>query len=213
MFCLSDHGSNSAILTRKKKITRPLPPTKPHNSDVRTREYLTASEIRLLKEAAAKAPQNGFRDKWLISIVYAHALRVSEATDLRWDHVDFGRAKIHINRLKNGDPSVHTLEGDELRALRQLRRDHPESDFIFNSQRQGPLSARQVHTIVARAGKAAGIKFLVHPHQLRHAKGFQLAGRGADLRAIQGYLGHKVIQHTVLYTKLDSRKYKGFGRD
>lgn len=167
-------------MARKKKTTRPLPPTKPHNSDVRTREYLTASEIRVLKEAAAKAPQNGFRDKWLISIIYAHALRVSEATDLRWEQVDLAKARIHINRLKNGDPSVHYLEGEELRALRQLRREHPESDFVFNSQRQGPISARQVHTIVARAGQAAGISFPVHPHQLRHAKGYQLASRGED---------------------------------
>lgn len=77
----------------------------------------------------------------------------------------------------------------------------------------GPLSSRQVHTIIARAGEAAGITFPVHPHMLRHAKDFQLAGRGEDTRAIQGYFGHKAIQHTVLYTKLDPKQYKGFGKD
>jgi type 1 fimbriae regulatory protein FimB/type 1 fimbriae regulatory protein FimE len=199
-------------LPKKKKSAKPLPPVKPHNSDVRSREYLTAAEIKVLKSAASKAPLNGFRDRWLVSIIYAHALRVSEACDLRWDQVDLQRAKLHVNRLKNGDPSVHYLEGEELRALRQLRREHPDSDFVFNSQRQGPLSARQVHTIIARAGEAAGIKFPVHPHMLRHAKGYQLASKGEDTRAIQGYFGHKAIQHTVLYTKLDSKRYKGFGR-
>jgi type 1 fimbriae regulatory protein FimB/type 1 fimbriae regulatory protein FimE len=200
-------------LAKKKKSSQPLPPVKPHNSDVRSREYLTASEIKVLKSAASKAPLNGFRDRWLVSIIYAHALRVSEACDLRWDQVDFKRARLHVNRLKNGDSSVHYLEGEELRALRQLRRDHPDSDFVFNSQRQGPLSARQIHTIIARAGEAAGIKFPVHPHMLRHAKGYQLASKGEDTRAIQGYFGHKAIQHTVLYTKLDSKRYKGFGKD
>jgi type 1 fimbriae regulatory protein FimE len=202
-----------APVKRKSKSSRPLPPNKPRNVDVRSREYLTAGEIRSLKSAASKAPLNGFRDRWLIAIIYAHALRVSEACDLRWDQVDLQRAKLHVNRLKNGDPSVHYLEGEELRAFRQLRRDHPDSDFVFNSQRQGPLSSRQVHTIIARAGEAAGITFPVHPHMLRHAKGFQLAGRGEDTRAIQGYFGHKAIQHTVLYTKLDPKRYKGFGRD
>jgi len=48
---------------------------------------------------------------------------------------------------------------------------------------------------------------------LRHAKGYQLASKGVDTRAIQGYLGHKNIQHTVLYTKLDAKRFKGFGRD
>jgi len=48
---------------------------------------------------------------------------------------------------------------------------------------------------------------------LRHARGFRLAEQGADTRAIQAYLGHKNIQHTVLYTKLDPKRFKGFGRD
>ncbi len=51
---------------KKSKSSRPLPPNKPRNADVRSREYLTAGEIRLLKSAASKAPLNGFRDRWLI---------------------------------------------------------------------------------------------------------------------------------------------------
>jgi type 1 fimbriae regulatory protein FimB/type 1 fimbriae regulatory protein FimE len=186
---------------------------KPRNLDVRVREYLTPNEVKRLKEAAAKASRHGFRDSLLISMTYRHAFRVGEVIDLRWDQVDFKAGRLHVNRLKNGDPSVHYLEGDELRALRQLKRDYPESDFVFASQRQGPLSARSVHNIVAKAGEFAGISFPVHPHMLRHAKGYQLASRGEDTRAIQGYFGHKNIQHTVLYTKLDPKRFKGFGRD
>ncbi len=70
-----------------------------------------------------------------------------------------------------------------------------------------------MHKIIARAGVEAGIEFPVHPHMLRHAKGYQLASHGIDTIAIQAYLGHKNIQHTVIYTKLDSKRFKGFGRD
>jgi type 1 fimbriae regulatory protein FimB/type 1 fimbriae regulatory protein FimE len=146
-------------------------------------------------------------------MMYRHGLRVSEAIDLKWDQLSLQSGKFHVTRLKNGDPSVHYLEGDEIRALRKLERDNPDSPFVFCSQRQGPLSPRTVHAIVARAGEDAGIKFPVHPHMLRHAKGFQLASKGIDTRAIKGYLGHKNIQHTVLYTQLDPRRFKGFGRD
>ena len=201
-------------MVKKAKAAKTLPPTKPRNVDVRSREYLTAREIKLLKSAASKAPQNGFRDRCLVSMIYAHALRVSEACDLRWEHVDLKKGKLHVERLKNGDPSIHYLEDDELIALKQLRRDHPDSNFVFNSQRGGPISSRQVHTIIARAGEAAGIEEPVHPHMLRHSKGFQLAAKGADTLAIQGYFGHKAIQHTALYTKLDPKqRYKGFGKD
>ena len=206
----SSQTSFSAKSAKKKNSD---PPAKPRNEDVRSREYLTPAEVKRLKEAVRDNGRHGLRDWLLVTIMYRHALRAGEAVDLRWDQVDLGRGRLHVNRLKNGDPSVHHLEGDEVRSLRKLQRDYPESDFVFASERKGPLTTRTVHHIIARAGEAAGIKFPVHPHMLRHAKGYQLASRGEDTRAIQAYMGHRNIQHTVLYTKLDSRRFKGFGRD
>ena len=146
-------------------------------------------------------------------LMYRHGLRVGEVVELKWDQIDPRTGKLHVNRLKNGDPSVHYIEGDELRALRKLHCDYTDSPFVFSSERGGPLSTRTVHAMVARAGIEANIKFPVHPHMLRHARGYQLASKGVDTRAIQAYLGHKNIQHTVLYTKLDPSHFKGFSKD
>ena len=52
-----------------------------------------------------------------------------------------------------------------------------------------------------------------HPHMLRHACGFALAAKGHDTRALQAYLGHKNIQHTVRYTELSPTRFKTFWRD
>jgi type 1 fimbriae regulatory protein FimB/type 1 fimbriae regulatory protein FimE len=52
-----------------------------------------------------------------------------------------------------------------------------------------------------------------HPHMLRHACGFKLANDGVDARAVQHYLGHKDIQHTVRYTELRSDRFNGFWKD
>ncbi|WP_413166825.1 tyrosine-type recombinase/integrase [Capilliphycus salinus ALCB114379] len=49
----------------------------------------------------------------------------------------------------------------------------------------------------------------VHPHQLRHACGYYLANSGQDTRAIQDYLGHCNIQHTVRYTQLSPSRARG----
>jgi site-specific recombinase XerD len=75
------------------------------------------------------------------------------------------------------------------------------------------MTRRTVHHVVAEAGKAAGIEFPVHPHQLRHACGFYLANNGQDTHAIQMYLGHKNIQHTVRYTELSSGRFRDFWKD
>jgi type 1 fimbriae regulatory protein FimB/type 1 fimbriae regulatory protein FimE len=191
----------------------PCPPTKIPNREKRSREYLTQTEVKQMIDAAKTAGRHGSRDALLILICYRHGLRVSELTDLRWEQFDFDNGLFHVNRLKNGTPSVHFLEGDEIRALRKLRRDYPNSPFVFASERRGPLSVNAIHKIVVRAGQIAGIELSVHPHMLRHGKGYQLASKGIDTRAIQAYLGHKNIQHTVIYTNLDPSRFRGFGKD
>ncbi|WP_445316155.1 tyrosine-type recombinase/integrase [Microcoleus vaginatus] len=53
----------------------------------------------------------------------------------------------------------------------------------------------------------------MHPHMLRHACGFYLASIGHDTRAIQAYLGHKNIQHTIRYTELSPDCFQNFWLD
>ncbi len=184
-------------------------PSRPKNRDVRSREYLTREEVDALMSAAGKVGRHQLRDRTLILMTYRHGLRVSEAVDLKWDQIDLKAGRIHVNRLKNGNAATHFLEGDEIRALRRVRREYAGSPFVFSTERGGPLSRSTVNKLVERAGRLAGISFPVHPHMLRHACGFYLANRGVDTRTIQDYLGHKSIQHTVKYTQLTPHKFKG----
>ena len=55
--------------------------------------------------------------------------------------------------------------------------------------------------------------FKAHPHMLRHACGYALTNRGHDTRALQAYLGHNNIQHTVRYTELSPTRFKDFWRN
>jgi type 1 fimbriae regulatory protein FimE len=114
---------------------------------------------------------------------------------------------------KNGLPSVHPLRGPELRALRRLKAQDGASPYVFTTERGGPMTDSNVRKLVARAGEAAKLGFPVHPHMLRHACGFALANAGHDTRAIQQYLGHKNIQHTVRYTELAPNRFRDFWRD
>jgi type 1 fimbriae regulatory protein FimB/type 1 fimbriae regulatory protein FimE len=45
---------------------------------------------------------------------------------------------------------------------------------------------------------------------LRHGCGYALANAGHDTRALQAWLGHKNIQHTVRYTELAPDRFKNF---
>ena len=193
------------------EMVKKSPPVKPTNLAAgREREYLTESELDALLDAAKATGRNGFRDYVMLMVAYRHGLRVGELVNLKWQQIDFNRAELHVNRLKHGASSVQPLYGVEVRALRRLKRECPDSSFVFCSERKGPLSERAVHRIVAAAGRKAKISFPVHPHMLRHTTGFKLAQAGTDTRAIQAYLGHKNITHTTRYTKLESSRFKTF---
>ena len=188
-------------------------PTRLKNADYRSREYLTEDEVEKLMDAAGRVGRHGHRDSTLIMLAYRHGLRVTELVSLRWDQIDLKQGLLHINRLKQGNASVHPLRGPELRALRRLQRDYPILPYVFISERRAPLTDDAVRKIVTRAGKEAQLPFSVHPHMLRHACGYKLAQAGQDTRAIQHYLGHKNIQHTVRYTQLSPERFKNFWKD
>jgi integrase len=175
------------------------------------RRYLTKDELEKLIKTARK-DRYGRRDATLILIMARHGLRVTEAIDLRWDQIDFSKGHLHVRRLKGGIHSVHPTQGDELRALRELRREQkPESAFVFTTERGGPMTRSNVAKLIDGAGKRAGLPHC-HPHQLRHTCGHLLADAGHDTRRLQLWLGHSDIKHTAAYSQLSARPFKDFWR-
>jgi integrase len=97
--------------------------------------------------------------------------------------VDFSRGQLHVDRLKEGRPSVHPLGGTEIRALRRLQRESEPGRYVFITERGGPVTREWFKKMIMRTGEAAKLSFSVHPHMLRHSCGFKLANDGVDTRA------------------------------
>jgi type 1 fimbriae regulatory protein FimB len=186
------------------------------------RKYLSPDEARRLIEAAGNVGRQGERDKLLLTLMFRHGLRVSEAIDLRWTDFDLDAPKARpffdldapkarpfwVRRLKGSKDPVHTLEPDTVRSLRKAKSES-DGQYVFRSERGGPLSVDTVQSIVARAGRVAELGVQCHPHKLRHACGFFLAEEGTDTRLIQDYLGHRDIKSTVIYTETSQRRLSG----
>ena len=183
-----------------KFVYQKIPP--PKKSSSKEREYLYQHEVKAMIRAAKKMGRHGVRDGAIVLLMFRHGLRTAELVALKWTQVDLVGGYLEVRRAKQGHDSVHPLRSPELRALRQLQKDYPDTQYVFVSERKAPLSTRSIRHIIGRAGKLAGIPFNVHPHQLRHTCGYYLATHGHDTRAIQDYLGHKNIHHTVRYTQM-----------
>lgn len=107
------------------------------------RDYLRPDEANALVEAAGKVGRQQLRDKVLLRLMYRHGLRASEAKHARWTDFDLaegsGAKTFHVRRVKGSADSVHTLDRDEVSALRKLKAGST-SPYVFVSERGAPLS-------------------------------------------------------------------------
>ena len=172
------------------------------------REYLTEAEVERLIKAA-----DSDRDALMILMAYRHGLRVSELIALQWRQVDLEAGRLQVLRLKDSESGVHPISGREMRGLRKLRRGQPVgSRFVFVTNRGAPMTRNGFHKLLAKAGARCGLPD-VHPHLLRHACGFKLVNDGMDSLSLAAYLGHKNVNNTRRYTKMDARRFDGLWKD
>lgn len=79
-------------------------------AEVRSREHLLHDEVETMREAIKKkGGRHAHRDSTLILLMYRHGLRVEEATNLKWEQIDFASSNIHVRRIKQGNPSTQPL--------------------------------------------------------------------------------------------------------
>ncbi len=179
------------------------------------RKHLTGLEVDKLL-AATKGTRNEARDRCLLLLMFRHGLRVSEACGLNLSQVDTEGRVLHVARLKKGLSTTHPLRPDELRVIKtwmgERKKMDPQTDAFFISERRGPLSRKTAWLAIRNYGQLAGLPLPAHPHMLRHACGFALADQGADTRLIQDYLGHRNIQHTVMYTATNPARFEKLWR-
>jgi len=189
---------------------------------------LAESEVNAMLEQAAVAaahPQaraTDLRDRAILELLYAGALRVSELTalatsDLALDQgrvmvrgkgdkervVPLGRTAIEAleNYLREGRPHL-----ERIRTRRKVGAVKSDRAWLFLSLRGMPLTRQAVWQMVKLVdGKSS-------PHQLRHSCATHMVEHGADLRSVQTLLGHADISTTQIYTHLALGRLKAVHR-
>ncbi|HGM6627000.1 TPA: tyrosine-type DNA invertase [Serratia marcescens] len=177
------------------------------------RKYLNESEVVAILSALSKG-RNSERNTCIAYLCFIHGFRVSEVCNLRLSDVNLIDKNIFVRRLKNGFTTTHPLLDEEVKILDRwlnIREKFASSasDWLFLSRGKNRISRQQLHSIISRAGRDAGLMISIHPHMLRHSCGFALANIGIDTRLIQDYLGHKNIRHTVWYTASNPDRFHG----
>jgi integrase len=212
------NGSSDARDARPSTVLRLLKPASPNaengsierfrpvrrrNEDRRPREHLSRDEVMVLCKSA-RANRNGQRDAAAIWLAFNHGLRVTELCDLRWSDIAWQERRIMVRRLKGSQSGEHPFTEQDKRFLGPLRKPGQRpGDRVFGLQ---PAGFRRMLYRLKLPPELDALK--IHPHMLRHACGFDLVGR-AELQARAAFMGHKRLENTVKYSRLDPGQFEG----
>lgn len=167
-----------------------------------------AQVVESPNEAKAHAPTQA-RDSAMLELLYGCGLRVSELCGLRLDSFEHGHRSVRVRGKGNkervvpvGEPARRAVLGYlELRpALCHPKTAHQDPHRLFLNRRGGALTPRSVQRFVTLYGAWGAGRPDLHPHALRHSCATHMLEGGADLRAIQEFLGHASLSTTQRYT-------------
>jgi len=180
------------------------------NDELRGKRHLTPDEIDQIIKVIRKKSRNPDRDELMVLMSFHHAFRVSELTNVKFQHIDMKSGQISVKRMKKGIDTLHPISDKrELMILRKIHRSlhKPTSGFVFKNERGNPVSVNGFQKMFGKFSELElGVKW--NAHSLRHSCGTTLIDRGHDLRTVQVYLGHKNIQNTTVYLHESCKQFE-----
>ncbi len=182
------------------KVRRPLP------------TFLSVDAAGALMTAPDEERRGGRRDRAMLELLYGAGLRVSELVSLDVACVDVANRTVRVAG-KGGKERVVPFGEACAKALVAYTEERPflfparpragaarVESALFVSRRGSRITVRAVQALVSRHGVVGAGRADVHPHALRHTCATHLLDGGADLRAIQEFLGHASLSTTQRYT-------------
>lgn len=180
--------------------------------------FLSRDEVQRLADAIPRDSLAGLRDRAIIELLFSSGLRVSELVALNRRDVNLERGEFAVRGKGQKDRPVY-LTDSAVAALKNyldVRQDNYQpllihvsgSKLELNEGDFTRLTARSVQRLIERYARLAGITKKVTPHTLRHSFATDLLANGADLRSVQGLLGHSHIATTQVYTHLTDPQLK-----
>lgn len=168
-------------------------------------DILSLEETRLLLEAPDDSTPLGLRDKAILELLYATAIRVSELIALNIRDVDIGVRFLRCSGdtgkeriLPFGMETAKWLDKylNEIRGEPSL---HPEQKPLFPNRSGERISRQGIWKLLKKYADRAGLTKDITPHTLRHSCAVHLLESGADVRSVQEMLGHGDLATIQLY--------------
>lgn len=195
-------------------------------------KFLEIEDIRKFEEPLTKSVKNALnkqvltatdkiaiRDFAVINLVYACALRISEACKLKLKDVDLDKKEMIVFDGKGGDRYVPIPEPtiQILKEWLEIRPEWKNNPYFFTNikgtTRPGeirPITSKYYNQLFNKLATITGVKLKdgknPHPHTLRHSRAMEIYDNKVQLEIIQALLGHKNISTTQIYARVRNER-------
>lgn len=173
---------------------------------------LTKEEQERLINIFNERYPSSFRNKVMVRLMLDTGLRLSEALNLKWRHVDLmagilnvfeGKGKKDRNLYVRNE-AIEFLEEWKKRQIKILKEKgiNNKPEYVFTTLKGNKLSSRYIREMIYKYTDKAGIhkERNISPHTLRHTFATDLYKKSKDIRKVQKALGHSDLSTTMIYT-------------
>ena len=178
------------------------------------------STVQALLSSIDRAQKSGWRDYCILHLIAHYGLRPSEVVSLRLDSIDWERRTIQVTQHKMRSTMTLPLVPETLRVLGQylaIDRDRQGRTLpqLFLRARcpNGPLQHYAVCDIFEKHMRAAKLGTTGDAYSLRHAFAMRLLARGVGVKLIGDLLGHRYLDTTRTYLRLNKEALRGVALD
>jgi integrase/recombinase XerD len=153
----------------------------------------------------------GHRNRAIVLCLSTLGLRPREIAELRLEDIDWRTGTVRLRARKNRRGADLPLPCEAGRAIvAYLRKERPATQerrvFVQHAEaRRGePISSHAVTAVVARALRRADVEApLASAYVFRHTLASHMVQRGSSLKEVADFLGHRCLDTTTIYAKLD----------
>lgn len=181
-------------------------------------ESLTEEEVeRLLLQPIEGSSNPGpiqLRDCAMLETLYATGVRATELCNIKVQdlNLDVGYVVIFGKGRKERVVPLGQMAVKQIRLYLESGRaellGEGSCDYLFITNRNGPLTRQAFWKNIRNYARACGIKRPISPHKIRHSFATHLLEHGADLRSVQDLLGHADISTTQIYIHINKARLK-----
>ena len=176
--------------------------------------------MQALLASINRAGKSGWRDYCILHLIAHYGLRPSEVVSLTLNSIDWERHTLRVRQHKTRSALTLPLAPATVRILSQylaVERDrqgrNPEL-FLRARCPQGPLLRTAVSDIFEKRLREAKLGLTSHDaYSLRHAFALHLLARGVGVKLIGDLLGHRNLETTCTYLRLNAEALRGVALD